>query len=190
MLITRGSNNYRALPVPREVGAGLHHRRASTTSRMPVYGDGRQRRDWLYVDDHCAGIDVRPAQGRAGRGLQHRRRQRASTLAAGRARSSTLLGKPRDLIQHVPDRPGHDRRYCGRHRASSTALGWAPPRDVRDGARTRPCAGTSRTRRGGGRCKERTTRTTTAATTATRTHCCSAKRELAASQRCRCRSQR
>jgi dTDP-glucose 4,6-dehydratase len=90
-----------------------------------MYGDGMQRRDWLYVDDHADGIGValdRGASGGAynlpGDGVE--RPNRAVTEAI-----LETLGKPWSLVRRVPDRPGHDRRYA-LDGARLRALGWAP----------------------------------------------------------------
>jgi dTDP-glucose 4,6-dehydratase len=100
---------------------------------VPLYGDGRNVRDWLHVDDHCRAIDLLIEQGVDGEvynigggnevmnvDLTHR------ILAA--------LGKPASLIKPVADRPGHDRRYC----LDTTKLhtvGWAPREPFEDGLR-------------------------------------------------------
>ena len=80
-LITRGAEHVRAAPVPGEVPAALHHERASTGEQLPVYGDGKQRREWLHVDDHCAGDRARAARAA--------RPARSTTSAARSARTST-----------------------------------------------------------------------------------------------------
>jgi dTDP-glucose 4,6-dehydratase len=94
---------------------------------LPVYGDGKQVRDWLYVLDHCRGIDVVLHRGAPGEvynvgGENERFNMQVTDLII------SLLGKPRSLIRYVPDRPGHDRRYaldC----AKIKTLGWTPRRD-------------------------------------------------------------
>jgi dTDP-glucose 4,6-dehydratase len=91
---------------------------------LPIYGDGREVRDWLYVEDHCEGIRTVLHAGTPGE---------AYNVGGGNEKQNgevvrsilRLLGKPESLIQHVPDRPGHDRRYSvdsGKLRA----LGWTP----------------------------------------------------------------
>ena len=99
--------------------------------RVPLYGDGLNVRDWLYVEDHCAGIDVVFRPGRGRRGLQHRRRQRGAQPGADRPLVA-LCGRDESAIEYVADRLGHDRRYsvdCSKLRA----LGWAPERDFEAG---------------------------------------------------------
>ena len=77
----------RAEPVPGEADPAVRRRTRSRESRCPIYGDGQQVRDWLYVEDHCAGIETRAARGRSGRGLQRRRRRRARERGGRRPRS-------------------------------------------------------------------------------------------------------
>ena len=126
VLITRGSNTFGPYQYPEKLIPVLVTN-AIDDQPLPIYGDGRQVRDWLYVLDHCAGIDVVLHHGRVGE---------AYNLGGGNERMNIeiaervldLLGKPRSLIQFVPDRPGHDRRYsldCSKLRA----LGWAPQHD-------------------------------------------------------------
>jgi dTDP-glucose 4,6-dehydratase len=91
---------------------------------LPVYGDGRQVRDWLYVEDHCEGIRLILEKGEPGAAYNLGGGNERENLDVARA-ILRLLGKPESLIQHVPDRPGHDRRYsldCSAIRA----LGWNP----------------------------------------------------------------
>jgi len=91
---------------------------------LPLYGDGRQVRDWLFVEDFCEALDVILHQGQPGQvyniGAGHQRPnvQVAETIL-------DLLGKPRDLIRLVPDRPGHDRRYA-LDWSKLRGLGWSP----------------------------------------------------------------
>jgi dTDP-glucose 4,6-dehydratase len=93
---------------------------------IPLYGDGRQRRDWLYVDDHCAALELLLARGTPGTAYNiGGGNECENRLLAERVLD--LLGKPRTLIQSVPDRPGHDRRYAV-DTARLEALGWRPAR--------------------------------------------------------------
>jgi len=94
---------------------------------IKVYGDGRQVRDWLYVDNHCAGIDLVLRKGTPGE---------AYNVGGGNERFNIdvvtaildQLGQPRSLIRFVEDRPGHDLRYCV-DSARLEALGWDRSRD-------------------------------------------------------------
>jgi dTDP-glucose 4,6-dehydratase len=91
---------------------------------LPLYGDGLQVRDWLYVEDFCEALDVILHQGQPGE---------VYNIGAGNQRPNIQvaeaildqLGKPRDLIRRVPDRPGHDRRYA-LDGSKLRALGWSP----------------------------------------------------------------
>ncbi len=125
-LVTRGSNTFGPFQYPEKL-ASLFITNAIDDLPLPVYGDGKQVRDWLYVLDHCRGIDVVLHRGTPGEvynvgGENERYNMQVTELILG------LLGKPRTLIRYVPDRPGHDRRYaldCTKIKA----LGWTPRRD-------------------------------------------------------------
>ena len=122
-LITRGSNNFGPNQYP-EKFIPLFITNAIDDEPLPLYGDGKQVRDWIYVLDHCEGIDIVLHRGQPGE---------VYNVGGGNERTNIevaleilrLLGKPSSLIRHVADRPGHDRRYsldCTRLRS----LGWAP----------------------------------------------------------------
>jgi len=97
---------------------------------LPLYGDGRQVRDWLFVEDFCEALDVILHQGQPGQvyniGAGHQR----PNLQVAEA-ILDLLGKPRGLIRPVPDRPGHDRRYA-LDWSKLRALGWSPRHTFED----------------------------------------------------------
>ena len=92
---------------------------------LPIYGDGQQVRDWLYVDDHCAAIDVVRQKGADGEVYNIGGNNEKTNLYIVELIISEL-GKSRDLIKHVADRPGHDRRYAIDNTKISTELGWEP----------------------------------------------------------------
>jgi dTDP-glucose 4,6-dehydratase len=122
-LITRGSNNFGPYQYPEKM-MPLFITNALEDKPLPLYGDGMNVRDWIYVLDHCSGIDTVLRHGEPGEiynvGGGNERPNREVT-----ERILDLLGKPQSLIQPVRDRPGHDRRYsidCSRLRS----LGWAP----------------------------------------------------------------
>jgi len=108
--ITRGSNNIGPYQYPEKV-VPLFITNAIDDQQMPLYGDGQQMRDYQYVWDHCEGIDVVLHKGipghvyNLGTGTETRNIAMAQMILQ-------LLGKPQSLIQHVKDRPGHDRRYA------------------------------------------------------------------------------
>ena len=128
--ITRGSNNFGAYQYP-EKFIPLFITNAIDDLPLPLYGDGRQVRDWIYVLDHCSGIDTAMRKGTPGEiynvggGNERENLDIAHTIVES-------LGKPLSLIQHVRDRAAHDRRYsldCGK----LAALGWKPDHEF-DGA--------------------------------------------------------
>ncbi len=108
--------------------------------RVPVYGDGRNVRDWIYVEDHCRALDAIARRGRAGEtyllGAEEERSnlEVVRTLLATMGRKGTAMGK---AIERVPDRQGHDRRYAIDPRRSMSALRWRPQVHFEEGiART------------------------------------------------------
>src|SRR3989442_1573077 len=122
VLVTRGSNTFGPNQYP-EKFIPLFVTNALEDQPLPLYGDGLQQRDWLYVEDHCEGIALVLKKGEPGQvynlGTGHERPNKEMAEAILK-----LLGKPLSLIRHVTDRPGHDRRYalnCDKIRQ----LGWA-----------------------------------------------------------------
>jgi len=127
--ITRGANTYGPNQYPEKL-IPLFVTNALDGEPLPVYGDGRQQREWLYVDDHCAAIELVLRRGRSGEvynvgGEQH------ENLEITR-RILELTGADPGLVRHVDDRPGHDRRYS-LDDAKLCSLGWAPQRALDDG---------------------------------------------------------
>jgi dTDP-glucose 4,6-dehydratase len=120
-VITRGSNTYGPYQYPEKV-MPLFITEALDDRPLPVYGDGMQQRDWLYVRDHVTGIETALMHGVSGEAYN----VAGETLKHNIDMTRTLLslvGKPESLIKHVPDREGHDLRYamtCDKLRA----LGW------------------------------------------------------------------
>lgn len=120
-VVTRGSNTYGVYQYPEKL-IPLFITEALEDRPLPVYGDGMQIRDWLYVDDHARGVDVVLHRGVSGE---------AYNLAGEELRYNIdivrqllgLLGKPESLIRYVPDRPGHDRRYA-MDASKARTLGW------------------------------------------------------------------
>jgi dTDP-glucose 4,6-dehydratase len=131
-LITRGSNTFGPYQYPEKLPSLAITNLLDDTS-VPVYGDGLNVRDWLYVDDHCAGIDAVLRRGEAGQ---------IYNIGGGNERTNLavlhevlrLVGKDEHLLRFVTDRPGHDRRYaldCTR----AHALGWQPAMSFAEGLR-------------------------------------------------------
>jgi len=123
VLITRAANNFGPNQYPEKV-VPLFITNALDDRPLPLYGDGRQVRDWLYVLDHCAALDLVLHKGAEGEVYNVGGGCELENLALTR-RILGLLGKPERLIQPVPDRPGHDRRYAV-DTSKLRALGWAP----------------------------------------------------------------
>ncbi len=121
---TRCGNNYGPRQFP-EKFLPLMLSNAMADEPIPVYGDGRNVRDWIYVDDHCRAVLLALEKGRDGAvyniGARNERRNIdvvESVLDA--------LKKPRTLIRYVKDRPGHDRRYAIDPSLAERELGWRP----------------------------------------------------------------
>ena len=161
--ITRGSNTYGPNQYPEKL-IPLFVTNALDGKPLPLYGDGRQIRDWLYVEDHCAGDRARAARGRAGRGLQRRRRRRAREHRGRATRSSRASAPSRRCSRHVEDRPGHDRRYA-LDSSKLRGLGWAPQTSFERGPRGRRSTGTATTATGGSRSSRASSASTTSAST-------------------------
>jgi len=121
-LLTRGANTYGARQYP-EKFLPLFITNALDGEHLPVYGDGRQRREWLHVADHCGGIELALRKGEAGQVYNIGGQERENMDVVRRILD--LTGASPDLVRHVEDRPGHDRRYS----VDSTklrGLGWQP----------------------------------------------------------------
>lgn len=120
-VITRGSNTFGPYQYPEKL-ISFFTTEAIDDRPLPVYGDGRQVRDWLYVEDHVTGVDTVMHHGAAGEAYNIAGENQRHNIDITR-RILELLGKPETLIKYVPDREGHDRRYamtCEKLRA----LGW------------------------------------------------------------------
>ncbi len=121
--ITRGANNIGPYQYPEKV-VPLFVTNALNDMPLPVYGDGRQMRDYQYVMDHCEGIDLVLHKGQIGEVYNIGTGQEMTNLEMVEILLDEL-GKPRSLIQHVEDRLGHDRRYS-MDVSKIRALGWEP----------------------------------------------------------------
>ena len=121
-LVTRGANTYGPRQYP-EKFLPLFITNAFDGEHLPVYGDGKQRREWLHVDDHCAGIEIALRTGSAGDVYNISGQERENMDVVRRILD--LTGASPDLVRHVEDRPGHDRRYAV-DSSKLRGLGWTP----------------------------------------------------------------
>jgi dTDP-glucose 4,6-dehydratase len=124
VLITRASNNYGPYQFPEKL-IPLMISNALEDRRLPVYGDGLQVRDWLFVDDHCRGIRAVLEKGHAGEIYNIGGNRSLANLEVVR-KILAATGKPESLIEYVTDRPGHDRRYALSSAKLMRQTGWAP----------------------------------------------------------------
>ncbi len=130
-IITRASNNYGPYQFPEKL-IPLMITNAMNDQPLPVYGQGGNIRDWLYVEDHCEAIHRIYMDGRPGE---------IYNIAGGEERNNLsivrqilrILGKPESLITFVEDRPGHDWRYSMSSRKLDEELGWKPRRSLEEG---------------------------------------------------------
>ncbi|MDF2564630.1 MAG: dTDP-glucose 4,6-dehydratase [Massilibacillus sp.] len=122
--ITRCSNNYGPYHFPEKL-IPLVVTNALEGKELPVYGDGKNIRDWLYVEDHCAAIDLVLHKGKPGEIYNVGGHNEKCNIDIVELIVDTL-GKSRDLIKHVSDRLGHDRRYAIDPTKIETELGWKP----------------------------------------------------------------
>ncbi len=121
--ITRGANNIGPYQYPEKV-VPLFITNALDDIPLPLYGDGKQVRDYQYVLDHCEAIDLVLHRGQVGQVYNVGTGHETYNIDMAR-RILTLLNKPESLIRHVPDRPGHDRRYS-LDVSKLLGLGWQP----------------------------------------------------------------
>jgi len=126
VVITRGSNTIGPRQYPEKM-IPLFITNALRDLPLPVYGDGMQIRDWLYVDDHAAAIDRVLRNGRSGEVYNIGAGNEYPNIDVVRTLLESL-GKPQDLITYVPDRPGHDRRYAMNTDKIMEEMGWEPTR--------------------------------------------------------------
>ena len=129
-MITRGSNTYGPFQYPEKM-IPLFTTNLLDGQPVPVYGDGRQARDFIWADDHCAGIELVLERGATGEIYNVGGGHEIENIETTR-RLLELTGRDESLVRHVTDRLGHDRRYaldCSKLRA----LGWAPEMSFPEG---------------------------------------------------------
>jgi dTDP-glucose 4,6-dehydratase len=132
-LITRSSNNYGPYQFP-EKFLPLMIINALDRKPLPIYGDGKQQRDWLHVEDNCRGILRVLENGRLGEVYNIGGEDIEENLTIAR-RLLQLTERPESLLSYVKDRPGHDRRYALRCEKMRDELGWKPMISLQDGLR-------------------------------------------------------
>ena len=131
ILVTRASNNYGPYQFPEKL-IPLMISNALEDRSLPIYGDGQQVRDWLYVDDHCRGILSVLEKGRDGE-IYNIGGNRSLPNLEVVERILAIPGKPRSLMQSVTDRPAHDRRYALSSEKLTKETGWRPQMDFEEG---------------------------------------------------------
>jgi dTDP-glucose 4,6-dehydratase len=133
VVVTRASNNYGPYQFPEKL-IPLMISNAMENKPVPVYGDGRQIRDWLYVEDHCEAILAVLAKGRDGEIYNVGGSRSLPNIDVVRAILHEI-GRPDTLIQHVTDRPGHDRRYALSSAKLIRETGWKASMNFEEGLR-------------------------------------------------------
>ena len=131
--VSRCSNNYGPYQFPEKL-IPLFITNALQDQPLPLYGDGKNVRSWLHVDDHSRALLLIAERGRPGEvynigGAPESEKENAEVTQT----ILSLLGKPADLIRHVEDRHGHDRRYAVDYSKISAELGWTPAVDFKTG---------------------------------------------------------
>ncbi len=124
VVITRCSNNYGPYQYPEKL-IPFFISLLLKGEKVPVYGDGLNVRDWIHVQDHCRGIVAVLLKGEAGEVYNIGGDSERTNLEITRI-ILDAMGKDESCIQHVKDRPGHDRRYAIDHSKITKALGWEP----------------------------------------------------------------
>ena len=131
--ITRCSNNYGPYQFPEKL-IPLLISNAIEDKELPIYGDGMNVRDWIYVEDHCRALDTILHHGKEGEVYNIGGRSEKPNLEVVKT-VLDQLGKPHTLIRFVKDRPGHDRRYAMDFSKIEKELGWNPTVSFEEGIR-------------------------------------------------------
>ena len=131
VIVTRASNNYGPYQFPEKL-IPLMITNAFADKALPVYGDGLQVRDWLYVEDHCRALLTLLEKGRDGE-IYNIGGNRSLPNKGVIERILAITRKPASLIEYVTDRPGHDRRYALSSQKLMKETGWAPQMDFERG---------------------------------------------------------
>ncbi|MGI8733574.1 MAG: dTDP-glucose 4,6-dehydratase [Pyrinomonadaceae bacterium] len=123
-VITRCGNNYGPRQFPEKL-LPLALSNALNDEPIPIYGDGQNVRDWIYVEDHCRGIFLALEKGQPGSVFNFGARNERRNIEVAESLLDAL-GKPRSLMRFVKDRLGHDRRYAIDPSLAESQLGWRP----------------------------------------------------------------
>ena len=123
-VVTRCGNNYGPRQFPEKL-IPLMIANAMNDEPLPIYGDGKNVRDWIYVDDHCRAIWLAFEKGKSGEAYNIGARNEQQNIDVVKSLLDAL-GKPHSLINYVTDRLGHDRRYAIDPTKAETELGWKP----------------------------------------------------------------
>ena len=132
-VVTRCGNNYGPRQFPEKL-IPLMIANAMNDEPLPVYGDGMNVRDWIYVEDHCRAVWLAYEKGVSGEAYNIGARNEQHNIDVVKA-ILDALGKPHSLIKFVTDRLGHDRRYAIDPAKAETELGWKPQTTWSDGLR-------------------------------------------------------
>ncbi|MBP9828086.1 dTDP-glucose 4,6-dehydratase [Patescibacteria group bacterium] len=124
LVVTHAANNYGPWHFPEKL-IPFFIMRAMQDQSLPLYGDGKYVRDWLHVDDHCAGILAAVERGVIGETYNIGADNERANIDVAKM-ILKLLGKPETLLTFVTDRPGHDRRYAISSEKIRNDLGWQP----------------------------------------------------------------
>ena len=127
VIVTHCTNNYGPYQYPEKL-IPFFTARAMHDKTLPLYGNGRNIRDWIYVIDHCRGLDLALHKGRSGETYNFDADSERSNIEIAHA-ILDILGKSKDLITFIEDRPGHDMRYSLDAAKAHTELEWEPLHD-------------------------------------------------------------
>jgi len=130
VIVTRCTNNFGPYQFPEKLIPKTIIR-ARLGLRIPLYGNGKNIRDWIYVGDHCEAIEMVLRDGRAGDVYNISSGNELENFEVVSA-VLKLMGKPTSLIEYVEDRPGHDLRYSLNSSKTKTQLGWKPKHTFRE----------------------------------------------------------
>ena len=125
-VITRCTNNFGPYQFPEKLIPKAIIR-ATLGMKVPIYGEGKNIRDWIYVDDHCEAVAKVLIDGRPGEVYNISAGNELANIEVV-SRILEILGKPKGLLEHVEDRPGHDLRYSLDSSKTRDELGWKPRR--------------------------------------------------------------